>query len=334
MILADKIINERKKNGWSQEELAEQLSVSRQSVSKWEGAQAVPDIQKIIKMAELFGVTTDYLLKDDLGETDKEAYRNLSESYETTREVRNVSLEEASTFIKLIKEQTPMFANAVSMCILSPVLLIFLAGLSEDKQFGISENVASAFGLVALFVLVTTAVYFFVTMGIALKPYEYLQKEAFEIEYGVAGMVKERKDAFQAIYTSKLAIGIILCIMSAVPLVVVGVLEAKDTYVVAMVCVCLIMVSIGVNLIIRVSRVWQSYEQLLQENDFTTSSKKANGIVESIGGVYWSVVTALYLAISFITGRWDISWIVWPIAGVTFGAISVFAKTYVSSKEE
>jgi len=66
MILADKIINERKKNGWSQEELASKLSVSRQSVSKWEGAQAVPDLQKIIAMAEIFGVSTDYLLKDEI----------------------------------------------------------------------------------------------------------------------------------------------------------------------------------------------------------------------------------------------------------------------------
>ena len=61
MILADKIMNERKKNGWSQEELAEKLSVSRQSVSKWEGAQAVPDLQKIIAMSEVFGVSIDYL---------------------------------------------------------------------------------------------------------------------------------------------------------------------------------------------------------------------------------------------------------------------------------
>ena len=49
MILADKIINERKKNGWSQEELAEQLSVSRQSVSKWESAQSIPDLQKMFR---------------------------------------------------------------------------------------------------------------------------------------------------------------------------------------------------------------------------------------------------------------------------------------------
>ena len=66
MILADKIINERKKNGWSQEELAEKLNVSRQAVSKWEGAQSIPDLQRIVAMAELFGVSTDYLLKDEI----------------------------------------------------------------------------------------------------------------------------------------------------------------------------------------------------------------------------------------------------------------------------
>ena len=66
MILADKIITLRKKNGWSQEELAEKLKVSRQAVSKWEGAQTVPDLERVLQMSQLFGVTTDYLLKDEL----------------------------------------------------------------------------------------------------------------------------------------------------------------------------------------------------------------------------------------------------------------------------
>ena len=68
MIFADKLIALRKKFGWSQEELAEKLGVTRQSVSKWEGAQSVPDIDKILQLSRLFGVTTDYLLKDELGE--------------------------------------------------------------------------------------------------------------------------------------------------------------------------------------------------------------------------------------------------------------------------
>ena len=66
MIFADKLIQLRKKAGWSQEELAEQMNVTRQSVSKWEGAQSVPDLEKIIHLSNLFGVSTDYLLKDEI----------------------------------------------------------------------------------------------------------------------------------------------------------------------------------------------------------------------------------------------------------------------------
>lgn len=75
MILADKIIALRKKAGWSQEELAEQLGVTRQSVSKWEGAQSVPDMDKVVQMSRLFGVTTDFLLKDELSEEEEDYTR-------------------------------------------------------------------------------------------------------------------------------------------------------------------------------------------------------------------------------------------------------------------
>ena len=70
MIFADKLMDLRKKNGWSQEELAEKLNVSRQAVSKWESAQSVPDMSRIIQLSELFGVSTDYLLKDEMEQAD------------------------------------------------------------------------------------------------------------------------------------------------------------------------------------------------------------------------------------------------------------------------
>ena len=69
MAISDKIQNLRKENGLSQEAFAEKLGVSRQSVSKWESGAAMPDIDKIVSMSEIFGVTTDYLLKDDKPET-------------------------------------------------------------------------------------------------------------------------------------------------------------------------------------------------------------------------------------------------------------------------
>ena len=68
MILAEKIIKLRKQNGWSQEDLAMKLNVSRQSVSKWESMASIPDLDKIVKLSQIFGVSTDYLLRDDMEE--------------------------------------------------------------------------------------------------------------------------------------------------------------------------------------------------------------------------------------------------------------------------
>lgn len=64
MTFADKLIRLRKRNGMSQEDLADKLGVSRQAISKWEGMLSVPDLQNVLKISELFNVTTDYLLKD------------------------------------------------------------------------------------------------------------------------------------------------------------------------------------------------------------------------------------------------------------------------------
>lgn len=65
MRLSDKIVRLRKEKGWSQETLAEKLNVSRQAVSRWEGATAQPDASNILQLSKLFGVTADYLLNED-----------------------------------------------------------------------------------------------------------------------------------------------------------------------------------------------------------------------------------------------------------------------------
>ncbi|MDE6518208.1 MAG: helix-turn-helix domain-containing protein, partial [Acetatifactor sp.] len=65
MILAEKITYLRKQKNWSQEELAAQLDISRQSVSKWESGTSIPELDKIIGMSHIFNVSTDFLLKDE-----------------------------------------------------------------------------------------------------------------------------------------------------------------------------------------------------------------------------------------------------------------------------
>ena len=126
MILADKIIDLRKKAGWSQEELAEKLAVTRQSVSKWEGAQSIPDMDKVVQMSCLFGVTTDYLLKDEI----EIAEPTVTED-DRRPPLRRVTIGEASDYLALRRTAAPKMALATMLCIFSPIALIGLAAVSE-----------------------------------------------------------------------------------------------------------------------------------------------------------------------------------------------------------
>ena len=320
MILADKITEERKRNGWSQEELAEKLGVSRQAVSKWESAGSVPDLQRIIQLADLFEVTTDYLLKDEIVESLEVPSTNISS--EETKPLRRVSMEEANIFLDMKRKSAPTIANATLMCIISPVLLILLSTMADDHVLNISEAVAAGVGLVFLFGMIAAAVFMFITSGMRESHMEHLEKESFETEYGVSGMVKEKRNSYESIFTRGIAIGVVLCILSVVPLVIVGIMDAPDYVCGIFTALLLIIVAVGVNMIIRVSIVKSSYDILLQEGEFSKEEKRAKRKLDPFAGIYWCLATAIYLGWSFWTMKWHFTWIVWPVAGVLFAAVS------------
>ena len=116
MILADKIIRLRKKNGWSQEELAEKMQVSRQAVSKWEGAQTIPDLEKILMLSNLFGVTTDYLLKDEIEDEEFTDESNTS--------VKRITLEQANDFLEWRKSASVRIAVGTLLCVIAVIPLL------------------------------------------------------------------------------------------------------------------------------------------------------------------------------------------------------------------
>lgn len=326
MILADKIMEERKRNGWSQEELADRMGVSRQAVSKWESAGSVPDLQRIIQMAELFGVTTDYLLKDEIGREDASVPESGIGSQDDGVPLRKVSMEEASAFLEQKKKDAPILANATMLCILSPALLILLAGISDSQVLPITEDLAAGFGVIVLLIMVAAAVFLFITCGIRESTMEYLEKEAFETEYGVSGMAKERRKEYEPVYTRGIATGVVLCILAVVPLLTAGFLNAPDYVECAMVSLLLLLVAAGVNLMVRAGIRKGSYDTLLQEGEFSLQEKKIKKKMDAFAGTYWCLATAVYLGWSFYSMRWDITWVVWPVAGVLFAAASGIVK--------
>ena len=323
MILADKITEERKKNGWSQEELADKLGVSRQAVSKWESAGAVPDLQRIIQLSELFSVSTDYLLKDEM---EVEASSDMMKGINEDMTLRKVSMEEANEFLDMKRKGAPSIANAVSVCIISPALLIFLSGMAESGVAKMTEGMAAGVGMIFLFVMVALAVFTFITYGIRESRMEHFEKENFETAYGVTGMVKEKRRNYEGTFLRGISIGVVLCILAALPLIIAGIMEASEFVCCALVVLMLGMIATGVNLMIRVGMVKSSFDTLLQEGEYTKEEKLAKKKMEPFAGAYWCLATAIYLAWSFLTTNWGTTWIVWPVAGVLFAALSAIFR--------
>ena len=331
MILADKIMTLRKKAGWSQEELAARLNVSRQSVSKWESAQSIPDMDKVVQMSRLFGVTTDFLLKDELEIEEHTQSEPMDEP-----PLRRVTMEEASAYLALRRAAAPRMALATFLCIISPVALLMLAAMSEMSRFGISENAASGIGLCVLLVLVAIGVALFLTCSARVRDFAFLEEEPFETEYGVSGMVKERMQDFAGTYSRLNIVGTVLCILSAVPLFVSMCIETADVVYVAAVCLLLIIAGIGCVAFTYGGTIHASMERLLEEGDYTRQQKSRRGVKGAISTIYWLLVTAIFMWYTFGpsgNGQARYSWFIWAIAGVLYAAVMLVVNLIQRSRE-
>lgn len=322
MLLADKIVTLRKRAGWSQEELAAQLGVSRQSVSKWEGAQSVPDMQKVVQMSRLFGVTTDYLLKEELGEPE------LAPA-EPDAPLRCVTMEQAADYLSLRRAAAPKLAAATLLCVLSPVALLLLAALSDRPGAALSENAAAGIGLCVLLVLVAAAVAVFITCAAQVKAYAFLETEPFETAYGVTGMVRERRAAAAPEHTRGKVAGTVLYILSAVPLFIAVCLDGPDLLYVGAVCLLLVFAGLGSALFVYGGVYQAAMDRLLEEGDYVRPRKRQNGVVGAISSIYWLTVTAAYLLWTF--GPWwdaqpQDTWILWAVAGLLYGAVMALVR--------
>ena len=107
-----------------------------------------------------------------------------------------------------------------------------------------------------------------------------------------------------------------------------------DVVCTSFVSLLLILVACGVYMIIRVGMIKGSYDILLQEGDYTISEKKLKKKSDAFSGAYWCIATAIYLGWSFWTMRWDFTWIIWPVAGVHFAAVSGIFRAVMQNEKK
>ena len=327
MILADKIILLRKKHGLSQEELAEKMNVSRQSVSKWEGAQSIPELEKILLLSNLFGVTTDYLLKDEI---ESEEFSDVQNEQET----KKINLEDANEYIEERKRSSFKIALATFLCIVSPITLIILGAASEIPSLNISETFMGIVGITTMFAFILAAVPIFIYCDFKNEPFAFLDKNVpFNLGYGVYGMVRERQKRFQDKYRRWNIIATCICIFSAIPLIT-SAFSENDMLIVCMLAAGMVIVGIGVGAFIIVGVQWASMEKILKEGDYSEDKKKEKGIRESIGFAYWGIVTTVFFVWGFLTDAWHPAWITFAAGGILFPAVMSIAGLFTDKRTD
>lgn len=334
-MLSEKIMILRKQKGWSQEQLAEQLGVSRQAVSKWESGASVPDLDKILNLSNLFGVCTDYLLKDEIEENPAPVAVEVirENTYEEIPKGCKVSRSEAEEYLGIVKQVSKRIAVGVSLCIFSPISLIVLGGASELTDSGISENMAGGLGMVILFLMVAVGVAILILNGMKLSKYEFLEKELLDVDADVIETVKIEREAQEPAFRTGIAIGVMLCIGGLIPLFGAIALSAADFVMVCCVGLLLACIGIGVFIMICVGSVHEACQKLLQEGDYTPELKSLHKKTSFFPGIYWCTVTAIYLGWSFMTNDWSRTWIIWPVAGVLYAAVNGIIWSVVKNRE-
>ena len=315
MILADKIIELRKQNGYSQEDLAEKMNVSRQSVSKWESGTSVPDLDKIIKLSQIFEVSTDYLLKDTLN------HDPLIHYLDNENEIRKVTAEEVNQYLDTVEKLSKRIALPIASFVMSPIVLIVLSGMQEYTNINMTAEAAGGIGVAVLLVIVGLGVASLILNGAKLEKYDYLEKECFTLLYGIEGIVKKKQEEFSPVFRSCIAVGVALCIFSVLPLMIAVGMNAGDMAYIYCVGILLFMVGCAVYLFVFSGIIHGSYMKVLQEKEYSIQAKQEKKRMDWFDTAYWCSVTAVYLGVSFITMSWDRTWIVWPVAGVFYAAL-------------
>ena len=356
MNLSEKIFNERRKLGLSQEQFAEKMQISRQAVSKWESGQSTPDLDKIVLMSQIFGVSTDYLLKetvdtventestiagDSIYDSSNSRKRDMADAVfnegsgsnsENARENnsgKELTWDEVDSYMEVREKSGKRIAIGVCLCLLS--FAFSCIAIMITKRLGAPEDIQDTAAGTVMFLLLGTAIMLFIMSGLRLHIYEYLEKEDFLLPDDIKLLITDKKKAYQEIFNIHITIGVILVILAIVLCMLAETFltytTMKDYTDEVQGIIMFGVIAVAVFLFVQAGIRMGTYNILLQEQDYTKDKKRAKREGEDrmgqIAGIYWCLMCAIYLGFSFYTNDWGRSWILWPVAGCVFGAIAV-----------
>lgn len=238
-----------------------------------------------------------------------------------------ITLEQAKGFAEAHERTRFRLGTAVSLFVLSPIAIITLPTLSEAGILPFAANVASLIGLLLLFVLVATGVMMLIGVSRDFTPYAMIRDGRFTRNPVVTIWANDLAQQHDRARIRALQIAVMLWVLSPAPVLFGSLIpqgsERQDLWSVLGVAGLLVMVAAGLFTLLPANWANSVAEAIGQP-----AGSSANGddddhsIVGIIASFYWPLAVVIYLAWSFIGDAWGISWIIWPIAGVLFGALA------------
>jgi transcriptional regulator with XRE-family HTH domain len=319
MLFADKLIKLRKHYDWTREQLASSLSVSEETILKWETNASKPDVAKILVIGRIFGVPIEYLIRNDL---------DIEELLDDGGLLKSLSNEEANEYVNHRERMATRIAIGAFALIMSIMPLILFGGLTD---VGMSEGLAAGLGTVLLLLGIGVATYFFIVAYRSNAPFAYLSLEPFDLEYGVLDKIKEKREAFRRRYAVLNIAATGICLLSPMPIVIAA-LAGNGLLVILMLAVMIAAISIAVSTFLYAGIKWSAMQKLVKEGDFSESEKEKKKMTRSVTKIYWGVATALYFTLSIVTGMWDTTWVIWPVSALLFLGVNTIAKVMYEGK--
>ena len=95
---------------------------------------------------------------------------------------------------------------------------------------------------------------------------------------------------------------------------------------------CALPISLGVFLVVQAGCIWESFQKLLQEGEYSAEKKKERRKYSPLAGAYWCLVVAVYLCVSFYYNSWGDTWLIWPVAALLFVALLGIYRAVIQSR--
>ena len=230
---------------------------------------------------------------------------------------RNLSLDEVKEYLSDLFNTIVFKTVGIALFIICTCPVIF---------FGDVINKHEVTGIVLMFVLIAAGIACMIIPNASMESWRFLRREPCSISPATTDYISDEKKKFRNTYTVMNTVGIILCVCSFIPAIIIDDYATKINDAWSGI-LFFVFVAAGVACIVYSSWRYRAYQRLLNINSentiggtYTRVSDKEpyynNKTMRAIMSVYWPTVTCIYLAYSFLTFQWWISWIIWPIASV------------------